>query len=229
MPSWGIIPIPCDNTDQMSVCGVDEAGKGSVLGPMVTAGVLVVDPSELDGLGMKDSKQLSPGRREELYEIIVKRWKTAAVVKSPADIDSRPGTMNTFTASCHAEVIQRLTPAKAYLDACDVNAARFGTIVKSFSGLSNLEIVSEHKADDKFLIVGAASIVAKVTRDRLIEELSNEFGSVGSGYPSDPATIAFLEEYVRRTGTPPSCARRTWKTVDEVIARCSQQSLSDFF
>ncbi|MDU9375589.1 Ribonuclease HII [Methanocorpusculaceae archaeon Sp1] len=213
----------------MSICGVDEAGKGSVLGPMVTAGILVVDSSELDGLGLKDSKQLSPSKREELYEIIVGRWKTTAVVKSSQEIDLRPGTMNTFTASCHAEVIRRLMPEKAYLDACDVNAARFGTTVKSLSGIPEVEIVSEHKADDKFLIVGAASIVAKVTRDRLIEELSHEFGDIGSGYPSDPTTIAFLEAYIRRVGTPPSCARRTWKTVDEIIARCSQQSLSDFF
>ena len=213
----------------MNICGVDEAGKGSVLGPMVTAGVLVADAAELEGLGLRDSKQLTPHRREELYGEITHRWKTAAVIRTPAEIDSRTGTMNAFTASCHAAVIRSLTPGTAYVDACDVNAARFGSNVRELSGLPELQIISEHKADDKFLIVGAASIVAKVIRDRLVDELSKEFGNLGSGYPSDPATIRFLEKYIREHGYPPSCARRTWKTVDEIIARVSQQSLTDFF
>lgn len=213
----------------MSICGVDEAGKGPVLGPMVTAGVLVSVPAELEGLGLRDSKQLTPKRREELYEEIVRRWKTAVVVRTPAEIDARPGTMNQFTAACHAEVIRTLVPDAAYVDACDVNAARFGTHVRELSGLPDMPIISEHKADGRFLIVGAASIVAKVTRDRLVAGLSREFGTIGSGYPSDPVTIRFLEAYTREHGCPPSCARQTWKTVDEIIARCSQQSLEDFF
>ncbi len=213
----------------MNICGVDEAGKGSVLGPMVTGGVLVSDLTELEGLGLRDSKQLTPHKREELYEEIIRRWRTAVVVKSPYDIDSRSGTMNTLTASCHAEIIRQLVPDQAYVDACDVNAGRFGVTVKEISGLSEVEIISEHKADDKFLIVGAASIVAKVTRDRLVVELSDEFGDIGSGYPSDPVTIAFLESYIRQAGKPPLCARRTWKTIDEILAKCSQQSLADFF
>ncbi len=213
----------------MNICGVDEAGKGSVLGPMVTGGVLVYDLTELEGLGLRDSKQLTPHKREELYEEIIRRWRTAVVVKSPYDIDSRSGTMNALTASCHAEIIRQLVPDQAYVDACDVNAGRFGVTVKEISGLSEVEIISEHKADDKFLIVGAASIVAKVTRDRLVVELSDEFGDIGSGYPSDPVTIAFLESYIRQAGKPPLCARRTWKTIDEILAKCSQQSLADFF
>lgn len=212
----------------MSICGVDEAGKGSVLGPMVTAGVCVSEPRELEGLGLKDSKQLTPGRREALYEEIAARGKTCAVVKTPADIDARSGTMNLFTACCHAEVIHSLLPETAYVDACDVNAARFGWTVLSLAGVPDLEIVSEHKADDRFLVVSAASIIAKVTRDRLVEELSIEFGDLGSGYPSDPLTISFLTAYIRRHGTPPSCARKSWKTVDEIIAKCSQHSLANY-
>ena len=160
----------------MKICGVDEAGKGSVLGPMVTAGVLVLDTAELAGLGLRDSKKLTPHRREELYEEITRRWKTAVVVRTPAEIDARSGSMNEFTASCHAAVIQSLVPDVVYVDACDVNAVRFGSHVRELSGLTDLQMISEHKADDKFLIVGAASIVAKVTRDRLVTELSNEFG-----------------------------------------------------
>ena len=200
----------------MKICGVDEAGKGSVLGPMVTAGVLVLDTAELAGLGLRDSKKLTPHRREELYEEITCRWKTAVVVRTPAEIDARSGSMNEFTASCHAAVIQSLVPDVVYVDACDVNAVRFGSHVRELSGLTDLQMISEHKADDKFLIVGAAS------------ELSNEFGDIGSGYPSDPVTIRFLETYLRENGCPPSCARKTWKTVDEIIARMSQKALTDF-
>ena len=81
------------------ICGVDEAGKGPVLGPMVTAGVLVSDQSELSALGIKDSKQLTPKKRESLFEEITSSWRTYAVIKTPAEIDSRKGTMNLFTAS----------------------------------------------------------------------------------------------------------------------------------
>ncbi|MDR3102108.1 MAG: ribonuclease HII [Methanocalculaceae archaeon] len=212
----------------MSACGVDEAGKGSVLGPMVTAGVLVPELSELEGSGFRDSKQLTPYRREELYGEIIGHWKTIVVVKSPADIDARIGTMNAFTASCHAEVIRSLLPQTAYVDACDVTAARFGAAVLDILGIPGVSIVSEHKADDMYLIVGAASIVAKVTRDRLVTELSKEFGDIGSGYPSDPVTLAFLKTYILENGYPPSCSRKSWKTVNEIIARCSQQSLTIF-
>ena len=125
----------------MKICGVDEAGKGSVLGPMVTAGVLVLDTAELTGLGLRDSKKLTPHRREELYEEITRRWKTDVVVRTPAEIDARSGSMNEFTASCHASVIRSLAPDVVYVDACDVNAARFGLHVRELSGLTHLQMM----------------------------------------------------------------------------------------
>ncbi len=212
----------------MTICGVDEAGKGPVLGPMVTAGVLVSDMSELEMLGIKDSKKLSPKKRESLFEEISASCKTHTVVRTPFDIDSREGTMNAFTASCHAEVVRALCPDFVYLDACDVNAKRFGENVLRLSG-SSAQIYSEHKADAKYAVVGAASIVAKVTRDRCIADLKEEYGEIGSGYPSDPATISFLTEYIRTRGEVPLCARRSWQTVQDILDRASQTGLSDFF
>ncbi len=209
------------------ICGVDEAGKGPVLGPMVTAGVLVSDQSELSALGIKDSKQLTPKKRESLFEEITSSWRTYAVIKTPAEIDSRNGTMNLFTASCHAEVVRNLAADFVYLDACDVNAKRFGDTVLRLSGFSG-NIISEHKADAAYPVVGAASIVAKVTRDRCITEQKAEFGEIGSGYPSDSHTIAFLKKYIREHGEPPSCARRSWQTVDDIIGELSQKNLTDF-
>ena len=210
------------------ICGVDEAGKGPVLGPMVTAGVLVSDQSELASLGIKDSKQLTPKKRESLFEEITSSWRTYAVIRTPAEIDSREETMNQFTASCHAELVRALGADVVYLDACDVNAKRFGDTVHHLSGCSG-KIISEHKADAAYPIVGAASIVAKVTRDHCISELKTEFGEIGSGYPSDSLTIGFLTGYIKEYGEPPSCARRSWQTVDDVIRKLSQANLADFF
>ncbi|HJJ29096.1 MAG TPA: ribonuclease HII [Methanocorpusculum sp.] len=212
----------------MLLCGVDEAGKGPVLGPMVAAGILLEDVSELENLGIKDSKQLTAKKRGEIFEVLTSSFKYCAVIKSAQEIDARPSTMNAFTVSCHAEVVRALCPQRVFLDACDVNAQRFGVNVMKASGI-DAEVISEHKADDKYLIVGAASIIAKVTRDREIEKLKEEYGEIGSGYPADPATVKFLEEYVRKHGEAPACARKTWKTVDEILARCRQKSLTDFF
>ena len=133
--------------------------------------------------------------------------------------------MNDFTASCHAEIVRNLNPDTVYVDACDVNADRFGNTVKRLSGIDSIKIISEHKADDKYKIVGAASIIAKVTRDRLISDLKNEFGNVGSGYPSDPVTIQFLEEYIDRTGKIPVCARKTWATTNDIFKKRFQHTL----
>lgn len=211
----------------MWICGIDEAGKGPVLGPMVAAGVLVLDDEDLSSLGIKDSKQLSAKKREIIFEEICASYKTAVVVKSPAEIDARECTMNQFTVLLHAEVLRTLSPDKVYLDACDVNAERFGVNVLSVSGI-DAEVVSEHKADARYAVVGAASIVAKVTRDRIIDELRLEFGEIGSGYPSDAKTVEFLKEYIREHGVPPACARKSWQTVTDILSKSAQKNLFDF-
>lgn len=212
----------------MSLAGVDEAGKGSVLGPMVTAGVLARDEKDLLALPLCDSKKLSPKKREELYDEIISVGKIFTVIKTPEEIDARMVTMSELTAACHAEVIRNLLPGTAYVDACDVNERRFGENVLRMSGVQ-AKIISEHKADAKFPVVSAASIIAKVTRDRLVEDLIEEFGNIGSGYPSDSVTIEFLTNYISEHNVPPGCARKSWQTVDDIIAKCSQRELSSFF
>jgi ribonuclease HII len=99
--------------------------------------------------------------------------------------------------------------------------------VLSASGIS-AEVVSEHKADARYAVVGAASIVAKVTRDRIIDELRAEFGEIGSGYPSDAKTVSFLKEYIREHGVPPTCARKSWQTVTDIMSKSAQKNLFDF-
>lgn len=207
------------------ICGVDEAGKGSVLGPMVVAAVGCRTTEDLAALPIRDSKVLRPKQREALYEILFRDFSIAIVTIDAAGIDDARSrmSMNQCVAELHAEVVRSLQPESAYLDACDVNAERYGRTV---AGLLDFpcEIVAEHRADARHKIVGAASIVAKVTRDRAIRELAEHYGKIGSGYPSDATTIEFLRDYIREHGNPPSCARRSWKTVTNLY----QTTMRDF-
>ncbi len=207
------------------ICGVDEAGKGSVLGPMVVAAVGCRTIEDLAPLPIRDSKVLRPKQREELYEILFRDFSIAIVTIDAAGIDDARTrmSMNECVAELHAEALAGLRPDAAYLDACDVNAERYGRTVAGHLDFP-CEIVAEHRADARHKIVGAASIIAKVTRDRAIRELGEQYGPIGSGYPSDPVTIEFLRSYIREYGNPPPCARRSWKTVTNL----SQTTIRDF-
>ena len=212
------------------ICGVDEAGKGSVLGPMVIAGVGVRSLDLIDGLGLRDSKQLSPEERERLFAVIKKKCRVATVVIPAEEIDAirREMTMNACVARAHAAVIARLDPETAYVDACDVNPFRYAEMVRVHLPAA-CEIVSEHHADSTYPVVSAASIVAKVTRDKEITKLAKKYGKIGSGYPSDPETVAYLVSYIDEHRVPPPIARKSWKTVSALLARKSQSSLASFF
>jgi ribonuclease HII len=211
------------------ICGVDEAGKGSVLGPMVIAAVGISSDDILKGIRVKDSKLLCAKERERLYKIIKKKCQVATVRLDAQQIDimRRDMTLNEAVARSHAKVIVKLAPDYAYLDACDVNTFRYAEMVKNHL-LLPCEIISEHHADEKFPVVSAASIIAKVTRDRVIATLAKKYGTIGSGYPSDPVTIRFLNSYIDEHHVPPPIARKSWKTVSAILSRKSQRSLDDF-
>ena len=211
------------------ICGIDEAGKGSVLGPMVIGGVAGESLEEFEKKGFADSKTLSHRRREQLYDEIKAEFKTTTVVLSAAMIDElrTSMTMNDIVARSHARAILDLMPDKAYVDACDVNEERYAVTLSGY--LKNgITVVSRHKADDLYAVVGAASIIAKVTRDRLIEDLKSEWGEIGSGYPSDPDTIAFLKNYIAEKREPPPIARMSWKTISNMMSEQNQKKLFDF-
>ena len=172
---------------------------------------------------------LSAKERERLYTLIRKRCKVATVRLDAEDIDRirTEMTMNAAVARAHAQVISKLSPSLANVDACDVNIFRYAEMVKS-NLQKSCEIVSEHHADEKFPVVSAASIIAKVTRDRAIVTLSKKYGELGSGYPSDPVTIRFLTNWIDEHKSPPPIARKSWKTVSAIMAKRSQKSLMDF-
>ena len=210
------------------ICGVDEAGKGAVLGPLVVAGVACGSDEEAAAVGARDSKTLSPARREEIYAEIVARFSVATRTLSPREIDARPGhTLNLCIARAHAAVVSDLGPDLAILDACDVDEGRYGRTVAGYL-TCRCRVRSVHEADRIHPVVGAASIVAKVLRDRAIADLAREHGDIGSGYPSDPVTIAWLRDYLRERKAPPPFARASWATTRELMNELFQTRVTDF-
>jgi len=196
---------------------------------MVVAGIGISSEERLSDLGIKDSKLLSPKERERLYPLIRKKCQIATVTIDAQEIDAirNEMTMNACVARAHAQVINKVSPTCAYVDACDVNCFRYAEMVKAHL-FTPCEIVSEHHADEKYLVVSAASIVAKVVRDREIVKLAKKYGEIGSGYPSDPVTIRWLTSYIGEHPSPPPIARRSWKTVGNLLAKKTQRSLLDF-
>jgi ribonuclease HII len=203
----------------MRVVGVDDAGRGAVIGPLVIAGVLINerDLPRLKELGVRDSKSLSPRRREQLAEEIKKLALKYHFVKlAPAEIDKVVKTgkklhrLNWLEAQTMAKVIATLKPDVAYVDASDVLAERFKLHIAENLPFQ-VQIVSEHKADAKYPVVSAASIIAKVERDRAIAELQQRHGNMGCGYPTDSKTIEFLESWIQKFGSYPEFVRKSWK------------------
>lgn len=206
--------------------GVDEAGKGPVLGSMFAACVRG-DPARLPD-GVADSKRLAPSRREELAAAVRERFDVGLAAVPPARIDGDED-MNTLTVAAHAEAVADVVAAgdAGLCDAGDTSESRFARRVGDRIA-SDLDLRAEHGADESDPMVAAASIVAKVERDAHVADLAAEWGEVGSGYPSDPTTRSFLREYVGEHGELPACARESWSTCDDVLAAAEQSALDDF-
>lgn len=209
----------------MLTCGIDDAGRGPVIGPLVIAGILVNESGlqDLIRLGVKDSKLLSPRKRNELAVQILNIVKKYSIVKvQPWEIDevvkkgARFNRLNRLEARIMARIIGELKPDIAYIDASDVFPERFKQHILEEIPFK-VEIVSEHKADKIYPVVSAASIIAKVERDREVENLKREYGDFGSGYPADPKTITFLKSWIEEHNSYPSFVRKTWKTAKRIL------------
>lgn len=203
----------------MLIAGVDDAGRGSVVGPLVIAGIMIKeeDLPKLIQLGVKDSKLLSPHRRETLAPEIKRLIEKYSVIKlSPEEIDEvvengkKLHRLNRLEARAMAKVIEMLKPDIAYVDASDVIEERFKEHILEYLPFK-VKIISEHKADKTYPVVSAASIIAKVERDREIAELAKKYGDFGSGYPSDPRTINFLQQCLKKWREYPNDIRKSWK------------------
>lgn len=202
----------------MIVCGIDEAGRGSFIGPMVIAGV-AIDESNLDMLhqaGVKDSKMLTAGARRSLYSMILEHSVSHVVRRChPNTIDNSV----LFHGLTDLEItkmtdIIRCTPADAYyVDSCYSDAALFGKRLQDLT--QNTHIHSHIDADVKFVVVAAASIIAKVLRDRAIQRIQKSH-PVGSGYPADTETVRYVREIYLATGKMPLFVRKSWSTMRRV-------------
>lgn len=213
----------------MKYCGIDEAGRGSVMGPMVV-GILRTEEDEgLISLGIKDSKKLTPRRREKIYEELIESYDTYVVEVSASEIDSlrRTKTLNEIELDMFAEACNNLQGFHTYVDCPDVNEKRFQSLLeRRVEG----HIVSKHGADDYYPVVSAASVIAKVVRDRRIEEISEKLGeNVGSGYPSDAVTMDFIEKWIRHNGCPPIDTRCSWEPVRHMLSMAANTKLDDWW
>jgi len=218
------------------IAGVDDAGRGPIIGPLVIGGLLIPDERqrELKELGVRDSKLLTPGLRTQLDpKIRATAVKVSLVEAQPKEIDDcvlhggRLRRLNYLEARMMANVLSDLAPAEAYVDASDVNEARYGEDIREFlpENLKGMSIVSEHHADRTFPVVSAASIIAKVRRDALVEELRNQYGDFGSGYMTDPKTMSFLRRWRQTHAEYPPIVRMSWKTIRELEAEIGQARL----
>jgi len=206
------------------VAGIDEAGRGCVIGPLVVAGVAVKEENlaALAALGVKDSKLLTARKRDALFPQILQLTQRHVVLKvSPLEIDRvveskrRLHKLNRLEAEVMAQIVTELEPDLVYVDAADVLEKRFGQHIIESSAYKT-RVVSEHKADRNYPIVSAASIVAKVERDSEVSTLREEFGDFGTGYLTDPKTTTFLKQWVRTHEEYPECVRKSWKPAKQV-------------
>jgi len=218
------------------VAGVDDAGRGPIIGPLVIGGVLM-DESQVGGLvsiGVKDSKLLTPDSRSALSEKIGRMAvKVSYDEVSPEKIDEvvlkgrKLHKLNLLEAESMAKVIAELKPEAAWVDASDVKPERYARQILDAlpPDLRRIVLISEHKADRNYPIVSAASIMAKVRRDARITDLWNEYGNFGSGYITDPLTIKFLREWRRSHSDYPPIVRKSWRTIKEIESDLTQTKL----
>jgi ribonuclease HII len=218
----------------MRVAGVDEAGRGCFIGPLVVAGVSFDAETiqVLVDLGVKDSKKLTAKKRESLAPKIE---ALATGVKyfelHPRSIDAvvtravKLKKLNYLEAAAMASVIRDLRPDEIYVDASDVNAERYGDMILRLL-TDKPRLVCEHKADSTYPVVSAASVLAKVRRDAIVDALREEYGDFNSGYPSDEKAIQWLEEWYSKHRSWPCIVRQSWEPVKKARLEASQTRLA---
>ena len=196
--------------------GIDEAGRGCVIGPMVICGV-VIRRDEHDALveiGVKDSKMLSARHRESLCTKIAAVIETSYVAEvHPHEIDEE--NINALGIRAIVRMIAAADPDEVYMDVPTRGRGipAYCQKVRAMLPKPDIALIAENKADAKYPVVSAASIIAKVTRDRVISDLHDEYGDFGSGYPSDPRTKKFVSDCYTNAGKFPEIVRHKWLTV----------------
>lgn len=207
----------------MKILGIDEAGRGCVIGPLCVAGVVISaeDLAQLSALGVRDSKKLSRHKRTELYYQIEQLAHRVIVVEiGPSELDEN---LTEIELQAMGQIIRESQTDRVYLDLPVGPQARerFVHALCEHAGTHSFALVAENRADATYPIVSAASIIAKVSRDRAIERLREEYGDFGWGYPSEPKTRAFLKKFYECNGRFPDCARAKWRTLQRLTVGLS--------
>ena len=215
----------------VNVVAIDEAGRGPVIGPMVLCGVMMdeKDQFKLKILGVKDSKLLSPAQRIKVFDLLKNDIKYKAIVVSPEEIDnalfSENTNLNWLEADKSVEIMNHFNAERAILDCPSNNKENYVGYIRERLKNKDMEIKAEFKADRKYLAVGAASIIAKVIRDKEIDKLKKKYNvEFGSGYPSDEVTQNFLKKNYDKY----DFFRKSWAPYQNAKNAKSQKNLGEF-
>lgn len=221
----------------MKIMGIDEAGRGAVLGNLVIAGLSFKkeDEDQLIKIGVKDSKKLTAKKREALFPEIMNLCKECKIMEvEPQEIDDSifdiKSNLNLLEILKISEIINALQPSIVYIDAITSDAKKFADVLKQYLVQKTITIIAENNADELYPIVSAASIVAKVTRDNSLNKLKQEFNlhHIGSGYPSDSKTIEALQQWIKN-GKIPSFVRKSWHTFIRMRNLQKNAKITQFF
>lgn len=223
------------------ILGIDEAGRGPLIGPMIYACVAhrieSADSQTLKAKGYRDSKKLSPIQREKIYQSMQKDHNMRIETRSISALEisdgatrGKAGNLNNLSQDAAIELIARFVDKEEfdvreiYVDAVGSIPSYTAKLTKRFPTVPLIKVSA--KADDLYPIVGAASIVAKVTRDRELAEIgkSMDDGDWGSGYPSDPKTKAWLNRLLAKGDgfDLPDCIRTNWGTIAKARQNCNK-------
>ena len=172
--------------DSIIIGGVDEAGPGPIVGDLVAAGLSIREPKIvlLRKMGVKDSKALNPRARARLFQEIMKVIDSVCIYKiEPVEVDGSVSLkgLNRLEAKAMASVVNNIGADEVYVDCCDINPQRYKEYMECHLTCKP-KLYSLHHADVINMVVSAASIIAKITRDKEIEHICSTYGSIGSGY-----------------------------------------------
>ncbi len=213
----------------MKVLGIDEAGRGPVIGPLIIAGVMIEQGTEDKIDGVKDSKLLPHKKRIELAKKIKKNSKYLIISIPPKEIDealmSDHLNLNWLEAHKQAEIINKLKPDVAIIDCPSPNCKKYTEFLRKLLKNKKTKLIVEHKADSNYPVCSAASILAKVKREQEVAKIKKKYGDIGPGYPANPITQKFVRENWEKH---PEIFRRTWATWKNHQKMKQQKKLGEF-
>ena len=213
----------------VKVVGIDEAGRGPVIGPMIIAGVMVHDGKEAELGAVKDSKLLTHKKRIELNHLIQAHSEFKIIQIEPSEIDeallSDSLNLNWLEAHKQAEIINELSPDVAIIDCPSPNCKKYTEYLRKLLKNPDIKLIVEHKADVNYPVCSAASIIAKVRREEEMDKIKKKYGNTGPGYPANEVTKKFVKENWEKH---PEIFRKTWSTFKNHEKMKNQKKLGEF-